>query len=194
MLTRDLKHFTPFYFYTIVVIFLALIAKNELLSVGRIILLILVGLLSWGFVEYSLHRFAFHYDGKSERVRQYLHLAHLSHHKHPQSVDQLFSSLRTSVPLASLYYVIVWGVVRDWHVTSFIFIGLLLGYFFYEWLHYQAHHGVPRSRLFKYLRAYHLLHHHKSPNKRFGVTSPLVDWLFGTYQPVNLHRSKVRSS
>ena len=67
---------------------------------------------------------------------------------------------------------------------AYLFIGLIGGYFGYEWLHYQAHHGASRLRLLRYLKKYHLLHHHQTPDLRFGVTSPIVDYLFGTYQPV----------
>jgi sterol desaturase/sphingolipid hydroxylase (fatty acid hydroxylase superfamily) len=37
-------------------------------------------------------------------------------------------------------------------------------------------------RLLRYLRRYHLLHHYKTPDLRFGVTSPLFDLLFGTFR------------
>jgi sterol desaturase/sphingolipid hydroxylase (fatty acid hydroxylase superfamily) len=36
--------------------------------------------------------------------------------------------------------------------------------------------------LLRYLRRYHLLHHYKTPDLRFGVTSPLFDLLFGTFR------------
>jgi sterol desaturase/sphingolipid hydroxylase (fatty acid hydroxylase superfamily) len=51
-------------------------------------------------------------------------------------------------------------------------------------LHYRAHHRRARLRLFRYLRKYHLLHHYKTPELRFGVSSPLFDIIFGTFQPV----------
>jgi sterol desaturase/sphingolipid hydroxylase (fatty acid hydroxylase superfamily) len=56
------------------------------------------------------------------------------------------------------------------------------GYFFYEWLHFQCHHGNSRLRVLRYLRKYHLLHHYKTPELRFGVTSPLFDLIFGTFR------------
>jgi sterol desaturase/sphingolipid hydroxylase (fatty acid hydroxylase superfamily) len=31
---------------------------------------------------------------------------------------------------------------------------------------------------------YHLLHHHDTPELRFGVSSPLFDMVFGTFRPV----------
>ena len=58
----------------------------------------------------------------------------------------------------------------------------MLGYFFYEYLDYQAHHGAARNALVRYYRRYHLLHHHCDAEARFGVTSPLFDLLFGTYR------------
>jgi sterol desaturase/sphingolipid hydroxylase (fatty acid hydroxylase superfamily) len=37
-----------------------------------------------------------------------------------------------------------------------------------------------RRGVLKYLKRYHLQHHYKTPQQRFGVTSPLWDVLFGT--------------
>ena len=59
--------------------------------------------------------------------------------------------------------------------------GLIAGYFFYEYLDFQAHHGTSRGRLTRYFRKYHLQHHHYDATVRFGVTSPLFDYLFGTF-------------
>jgi sterol desaturase/sphingolipid hydroxylase (fatty acid hydroxylase superfamily) len=153
-------------------------------SGGGILLLLVSGLLSWGLVEYALHRFIFHYDARSESGRKLVYAAHLSHHEDPGATDRIFTSLRMSVPIAAGYWLLAWAAAGSWRAASYLFIGLVAGYFSYEWLHFQAHHGRPRLRLFRYLRKYHLLHHHRTPGLRFGVTSPLFDLAFGTFRPV----------
>ena len=50
-----------------------------------------------------------------------------------------------------------------------MFTGLIAGYFFYEYLDFQAHHGTSRGRLTRYFRKYHLQHHHYDATVRFGV-------------------------
>ena len=189
MSIRGWRQFTPFYFYTAVVLCLgAAAAEGEGLSVGGVLLLLVLGLLSWGLIEYALHRFVFHYDAQSESGRKFVHAAHLSHHEDPRATDHLFASLRMSAPIAAGYWLLAWAATGSWRAASYVFMGLIAGYFCYEWLHFQAHHGRPRLRLFRYLKKYHLLHHHRTPGLRFGVTSPLLDLAFGTFQPVSRHR------
>lgn len=177
------KQFTPFYFYTAVAGCLWATAAGGGLGGGGVALLLVSGFLSWGLVEYGLHRFIFHHDARSEPGRRFVHAAHLSHHENPRAVDSLFAGLGMSVPIAAGYWLLAWAVTGSWRAASYLFIGLVAGYFCYEWLHFQAHHGRPRLRPFRYLKRYHLLHHHRTPDLRFGVTSPLLDFLLGTFRP-----------
>lgn len=61
--------------------------------------------------------------------------------------------------------------------------GLVCGYIAYDLLHYYTHHGRPRARVGRWLQRYHLMHHHSQPQRMFGVSQPLVDWVAGTYGP-----------
>ena len=183
MAVKNWRRFAPFYFYTTVAFCLwTAAAVTEARSTTSILLLLVLGFLSWGLVEYGLHRLIFHYDARSELSRRLVYQLHLSHHEQPRSVDKLFARLSMSVPIAVGYCLLTWALVRSWQMMAYLFTGLLAGYFSYEWLHYQAHHGRPRRRLFRYLKNYHLLHHHQTPDLRFGVTSPFLDYLFGTYR------------
>jgi dihydroceramide fatty acyl 2-hydroxylase len=188
------RQFTPFYFYTAAGLCLGAAAAAEGPSGGGILLLLVTGLLSWGLVEYALHRFVFHYDAPSESGRKFVYAAHLSHHEDPGATDHLFTSLRMSVPIAAAYWLLAWAAAGSWRAAAYLFIGLIAGYFYYEWLHFQAHHGRPRLRLFRYLKKYHLLHHHRTPGLRFGVTSPLFDLAFGTFRRAGERRPGVRRS
>ena len=133
-------------------------------------------------IEYGLHRLVFHFDAQSEKGRKFVYGMHLSHHSDPKSMDDLFASLRLSLPLAISYCLLAWALTRSWQATVYLFIGLTAGYFSYEFLHYQAHHRSSRLGVLRYLKKYHLLHHHKSSALHFGVTSPVFDYLFGTFQ------------
>jgi sterol desaturase/sphingolipid hydroxylase (fatty acid hydroxylase superfamily) len=61
-----------------------------------------------------------------------------------------------------------------------LFAGFMLGYLAYDLIHYATHHFTMRSGAAKYLKRYHMQHHHKTPEQRFGVSSPLWDAVFGT--------------
>jgi dihydroceramide fatty acyl 2-hydroxylase len=58
--------------------------------------------------------------------------------------------------------------------------GFMIGYLLYDLTHYATHHFPMRSGYAKYLKRYHMAHHYKDPNTRFGVSSPVWDWVFRT--------------
>jgi hypothetical protein len=178
------RQFTPLYFYTAVALCLGLFAAREDLSRWNILLLLVCGVLSWGLIEYGLHRFVFHYHARSRVGHKILYQVHLSHHENPESISKLFASLYLSTPIATAYWLVAWFVTGSWAAASYLFIGMASGYFYYEWLHFQCHHRKSRLRVLRFLRKYHLQHHHKTPDLRFGVTSPLFDLVFGTFRPM----------
>src|SRR5260370_41382229 len=161
---------------------------SETGSLTSLLFLCLTGVVTWGLVEYGLHRLVFHFDAQSEKGRSFVYAMHLSHHANPKTMDELFTSLRLSLPIALCYCLLAWALLRSWQAMVYLFIGLMAGYFSYEFLHYQAHHRAPPLRMFRYLKKYHLLHHHKTPDLRLGVTTPVFDYLFGTFQ--STHRNQ----
>lgn len=178
------KQLAPVYFYTVLVVCLIALTRDNDFSWRREILFIGLGVLSWTLIEYGLHRFIFHYHARSAFGRKLVYGAHLSHHEDPRAANRLFSSLLVSLPVAIAYLVIARIVTGSLYAATCLFAGLTAGYLCYEWLHFQAHHRRPRLRLFRYLRKYHLLHHYQTPELRFGVTSPLLDMIMGTFRPV----------
>jgi sterol desaturase/sphingolipid hydroxylase (fatty acid hydroxylase superfamily) len=182
------KQFSPLYFYTTVALCLGFLAARAGFSIWYILFLIILGVLSWGLIEYGLHRFVFHYRARSRLGVRLLYQVHLSHHENPSAINKLFASLLLSGPIASAYWLVAWGITASWAAACYLFIGMSSGYFYYEWLHFQCHHRKNRLRLLKYLRKYHLLHHYKTPELRFGVTSPLFDLIFGTFQRMSVSR------
>lgn len=183
---------TPLVFYTAVVLCLVTLTRGEAISWGASVALFASGVLSWGLLEYGLHRFAFHYDARSELGKKFVYAAHLSHHDNPRATDGIFSGLLISVPVATAYLLLARLATGSWRAASYLFAGLVVGYFYYEWLHFRSHHHRAKLRLFRYLQKYHLLHHHQTPELRFGVTSPLFDIVFGTFEPVSSRRANVR--
>jgi sterol desaturase/sphingolipid hydroxylase (fatty acid hydroxylase superfamily) len=182
----------PLVFYTAVVLCLFTLTRDDAISWAASFALLVAGLLSWGLLEYGLHRFAFHYDARSEFGRKVVYAAHLSHHDNPRASNGIFSSLIISTPVATAYLLLAWIATGSGRAASYLFTGLVVGYFYYEWLHFRSHHRRARLRLFRYLQKYHLLHHHQTPERRFGVTSPLFDIVFGTFQPVSNRQFDVR--
>jgi sterol desaturase/sphingolipid hydroxylase (fatty acid hydroxylase superfamily) len=144
----------------------------------------LIGLFSWTWVEYVMHRFVFHFRARTPWQERLLFLFHGVHHAQPMSKTRLVMPPALSIPLAGLWYGIVYliaGVILRAGLWVYpVFAGLLLGYLLYDMLHYATHHFRVRTAAFRYVRRYHLHHHTQTPDMRFGVTSPLWDIVFGT--------------
>jgi sterol desaturase/sphingolipid hydroxylase (fatty acid hydroxylase superfamily) len=64
--------------------------------------------------------------------------------------------------------------------------GSVLALTYYEWVHYVAHIPfTPVTPFGRWMKKYHLWHHFKNEHLWFGVTSPSMDFVMATYQPVN---------
>jgi sterol desaturase/sphingolipid hydroxylase (fatty acid hydroxylase superfamily) len=68
-------------------------------------------------------------------------------------------------------------------VAPAAFAGLLVGYLFYDMLHYATHHFSMKRGLWLWLKKYHMRHHYDDDHAGYGVSSPLWDYVFGTRQP-----------
>lgn len=153
-----------------------------------VIFLLVCGFLSWGLIEYVMHRFIFHYDARSRLGRKILYQAHISHHENPEAIKKHFASLLLSTPISAAYWLLAWIITGSVAAAFCLYIGMATGFFSYQWVHFQCHHRKSRLRVLRYLRRYHLLHHYKTPELRFGVTSPFLDLAFGTFRPVTRRR------
>jgi len=185
------KEFIPWYFYSAVLLCLGFLAAGHGLSALSVVVFVASGFLSWGLIEYVLHRFIFHYDAQSRTGRKLLYYAHISHHDDPERRSRHLASLILSTPIAAVYWLLAWAATGSWRAASLLLVGMGGGYLYYQWIHFQCHHGKSRLRVLRYLRRYHLLHHHQTPELRFGVTSPIFDFVFRTFRPVINRRRRV---
>lgn len=175
--------YKPFAFYAVLLAVLnAAAVRGGDIAPAPALAFVVGGLLAWGFIEYAIHRWVLHREERIEDARLHGNRVHLAHHLDPHALDRLNVQLSESLPICAAYCLLAWAATGSWSAAIFLYDGLMLGYFFYEYLDYQAHHGAARSALVRYYRRYHLLHHHCDAEARFGVTSPLFDLLFGTYR------------
>jgi sterol desaturase/sphingolipid hydroxylase (fatty acid hydroxylase superfamily) len=144
----------------------------------------LTGLFLWTLAEYTLHRFLFHYQPKTPRQERIFFLFHGIHHAQPQDKTRLVMPFPVSIPLALLFYGLFYLILGEFlHLTRWVnplVAGYIIGYIIYDLTHYAAHHFPMRSGYAKYIKRHHMAHHYKNPNTRFGVSSPVWDWVFGT--------------
>lgn len=144
----------------------------------------MIGAFLWTFAEYTLHRFLFHYQPKTPRAERIFFLFHGVHHAQPQCKTRLVMPPVVSIPMAFMAYGLLY-LLFGWIFglplwVGPVFSGFIAGYLFYDLTHYATHHFPMRRGIWKYLKRYHMQHHYKTPNARFGVSSPLWDLIFGT--------------
>lgn len=155
------------------------IAWGSDLSTVRLVSLLGGGVLLWTLVEYAMHRFLFHASASSRVGRVVSFLVHGHHHLYPDDPRRITA---TPLQIGSLA-LLVGGLLRlclgdpGWTSATAGFLG---GYLAYEAIHYMSHHGRPRGRVLRALRRHHLRHHHHEPGRRWGISSPLWDWVFRT--------------
>jgi len=149
------------------------------LSGGTIVLSLLAGMFVWTLAEYLLHRFVFHYMPGSEWGQRLHFLMHGIHHDYPQDATRLVMPPVVSVPLAILFYGLFTAVLPSVLVAPF-FAGFLLGYVCYDEIHYATHHAPMKGRVGLWLKHHHVRHHYLDPDRGYGVSSPLWDYVFGT--------------
>jgi dihydroceramide fatty acyl 2-hydroxylase len=141
--------------------------------------LLLLGVLVWTFAEYVLHRWVFHYVGPRPWQRRVHFVAHGVHHDFPQDSDRLVMPLGVSIPMGTIFYFAFRALLGPVLVDP-LFVGFGLGYLAYDGTHYAIHHFRMSSRWGRWIKRYHMIHHHTGANARWGVSSPLWDWIFGT--------------
>jgi len=153
-------------------------------SVGFVLIAFLLGLFLWTLAEYLLHRFLFHHHAKSEQGKKIFFLFHGVHHAQPQCKTRLVMPPVVSIPLALVFYGLfhlVFGTLLGGsYWVGPLFSGFILGYLAYDLTHYATHHWPMRNGIWKWLKRHHMRHHYKTPGLRFGVSSPLWDYVFGT--------------
>ena len=189
-----LEFFTHIHPAVVLIIYIPIVVLNLIgavqagSSLGQLIwlpLILLAGLVIWTFTEYTLHRFVFHFPPKNEWQTRLAFLFHGIHHAQPQSKTRLVMPPVVSIPLAGLFFLLFRlifgfsGAQSDFLVYG-LFAAFMIGYLSYDMIHYATHHFKLRSKWLKYIKLYHMQHHYKTPNMRFGVSSPLWDIVFGT--------------
>ncbi len=148
--------------------------------------LVATGALAWTLGEYLMHRFAMHaLKGRGMASRE-----HLTHHAKYDSVLEKWwfawmgvvgVGLALGVNTSSIMGSVGWCLGIGW-------VG---GYGFYDWLHFRAHRREIRrpqslaGTYERFVRRHHFHHHFGHPNANHGVTTPIWDLVFGTYERVD---------
>ena len=154
------------------------VARHDLPVLG-VAGMFFLGIFAWTFAEYVLHRYVFHWTKDTAVGRRIHFLLHGVHHDFPNDKDRLVMPLGFSIPLAVLFYSLYYFTMGQ-RIGEPFFAGFVIGYLAYDGTHYAVHHFKQTTRIGKWLRRHHMLHHHADHSGGFGVSSPLWDLVFNT--------------
>jgi len=148
------------------------------LKITTLVVLFLIGLFTFTFTEYMVHRFIFHMLPTNKLKEKIAYNFHGVHHDYPKDKNRLAMPPLVSTILAAALFFLFKLVLRDY---AYGFMpGFLIGYTSYLSIHYMVHSYQPPGNFFKALWVNHGIHHYKDPEVAFGVSSPLWDFVFGT--------------
>jgi dihydroceramide fatty acyl 2-hydroxylase len=146
------------------------------LSSTSILLLVLLGIVIWQGIEYSLHRFLFHLHPTTP-TGIFLHfLVHGCHHKYPMDVERLVFPPIPASWIVFIVYSVVNLIAPTPATAAAVFGGIMLGYVAYDCMHYWMHRGSLNG----FLKVAHMRHHYLDSSRGYGISSPLFDFLLGT--------------
>lgn len=152
--------------------------------------LFFLGLAVWTLSEYLLHRFVFHFEATGPIGERIIYLMHGLHHADPGDPTRLVMPPVPGIVLASVLYLLFRIPFGPVLVEPF-FASFLVGYLCYDYTHFAVHHFNPRTRFGKMLKQHHMLHHYATQDLRYGVSSPLWDYVFGTHKEAENKRQTV---
>lgn len=149
------------------------------LPMGQALLTIAGGWFAWTLVEYLLHRFAFHEEPGKPVAQK--HDIHWIHHRNPTDAGHIVTSLFLTLPVAALFFGLFWLIGWGHPAVWPFYGGFAIGYLAYEAVH-LAVHQIPQAplRFLRPLWRHHYWHHFRTPDRYYGVTTRLWDWIFGT--------------
>ncbi|MCA9693735.1 MAG: sterol desaturase family protein [Myxococcales bacterium] len=167
----------PLFVYGPLVFWLLWLSVERGLAAGTILGYFAVGVFVWTFAEYWMHRVIFHF----EKIPKLHYFLHGIHHDYPNDRSRLVMPPGASALPALGFWLLARAIVGDTLALP-AFAGFGVGYLWYDMTHFWTHVARPRTRWGKFLRRHHMLHHFKTPNRRFGVSTPLWDLVFRTFR------------
>lgn len=146
-------------------------------DISLMILTIFLGWFSFTLIEYMVHAWLFHI-GQNVIVR-----GHARHHRQPQGYDNL-PFFAASLIAGGLYLVVAMFIPQVYALAYAAM--LLISYVAYTLFHYLMHRVDFHNPYFLYMQRFHYIHHIR-PKMNHGVTVPIWDFVFRTYEPLSLH-------
>lgn len=145
------------------------------------------GWLAWTFVEYWLHRTLFHWVPETNWGETMHFFLHGVHHEWPHDKYRLVMPPAVSL-LLFFFFLFLWTTLLGGYGWAF-HAGFVLGYTFYDVIHYHVHHRRAGFSWLQRLKKHHVSHHFVDDYSelRYGVSTRLWDKVFRTDDVAEAH-------
>jgi sterol desaturase/sphingolipid hydroxylase (fatty acid hydroxylase superfamily) len=145
---------------------------------------VVLGILTWSFLEYLIHRWLGH-DGRFQP-----NPFASEHTRHHGEGNYFAPSWKKGATAMGATVVMLWPAIASAGLVGGLayvagFVGMYLSY---EICHRREHTHPGVGAWGRWLRRHHFHHHFGDPKSNHGVTSPIWDFVFGTYQAPGMVR------
>lgn len=167
-----------------------------------LLLALAYGVILQFFVEYGLHRFAYHREPPTDQsVFNDLYRTHIGHHEFPTDPefftgDDHWYAVRFGVTSVVLHTIVLWPFLGFAPALLFsstaLFVGSVSAFAFYEYCHTLAHLNVPKGWFGKRVTQKHMMHHFHDHEATFHVSFGMewIDRLFGTKHDPDIAKAR----
>ncbi|WP_020600436.1 sterol desaturase family protein [Spirosoma panaciterrae] len=139
-----------------------------------------VGLFTFTLFEYVLHRYLYHLAPTTPSRAKIQYTFHGVHHEYPKDKTRLAMPPALAIFVAAFFFGVFFLMMGE---SAYAFFpGFLVGYSGYLATHFIVHAYAPPKNVFKQLWINHSVHHYKNPESNYGVSSPIWDYIFGSFQ------------
>jgi len=147
-------------------------------TVLTVIIAAVAGVFLWSIMEYTLHRFLGH-DRRT--MPNFFSVEHSRHHREGNYFAPAIKKAGAAlvVTLAVLPLAVL---VAGWVPGAVFTAAFVTMYATYEFIHRRAHTHPGIGPYGRFVRRHHFHHHFGNPRSNHGVTSPVWDLVFGTFE------------
>ncbi|MFO0665860.1 MAG: sterol desaturase family protein [Polyangiaceae bacterium] len=142
----------------------------------KVCLFTLAGALTWSFLEYLIHRFLGHYHRRNPFAHE-----HIRHHAEGDYFAPTWKKLIAALGATAIMLPPAMLCLGPGNGGAYVagFVGF---YGVYELLHRREHTHAGIGAYGRWARRHHFTHHFTDARFNHGVTSPIWDFVFGTYK------------
>lgn len=143
-----------------------------------LLFLYFVGMALWSLFEYCIHRFL----GHRPKGRDPIAKEHRTHHATTSYFAPFTRKVLLAIPVLGAV-ALLGALFVGLRFSALLTAGLATGWLLYERLHLRLHLKAPGSAYTHWAVRHHFDHHFMNTKTNHGVSSPLWDLVFRTYQP-----------